>query len=113
MFIGRKIQGYYSVQNASISQRRTLQMIRRSPTDDERILDLLRAMEVRYYCYCYYYREAGRQAEVKARAISNMSSIPLVGKLEIFLSRSGQTRYQSFISGGGTADHLTGSPLTN
>ena len=40
-----------------------------------RILDLLRAMEDRYYCYCYYYRRAGRQAEVKARAISNMSSM--------------------------------------
>ena len=41
MFIGRKIQGYYSVQNASISQRRTLQMIRRSPTADERRIYVL------------------------------------------------------------------------
>ena len=42
-----------------------------------------------------------------------LPAIPLVGKLEIFLSRYGQTIYPSFISGGGTADHLTGSLLTN
>ena len=45
--------------------------------------------------------------------ISNVEDFPLVGKLEIFLSRYGQTIYPSFESGGGTADHLTGSLLSN
>ncbi len=48
-----------------------------------------------------------------ARCILNTPPPPLVGKLEIFLLRYGLTIYPSFKSGGGTADHLTGSLLSN
>ena len=39
--IGEKIRARHSFQNASISQRRTSQMIRRSPTADERRIYVL------------------------------------------------------------------------
>ena len=40
-------------------------------------------------------------------------SLPLVGKLEIFFATLPSKRISAFVSGGGTADQLTGSLLTN
>ena len=53
-----------------------------------------------------------RPPSVTTKGIGD-TTYPLVGKLETFLSRYGQTIHPSFESDGGTADHLTGSLVTN
>ena len=65
-------------------------------------------------------RSRSRSIELKvwvvAQAVKRLVDIaayPLVEKLEIFFATWWSNIYPSFISGGGTADHLTGSLLTN
>ena len=53
------------------------------------------------------------RTRVAGHIVSWTANSPLVGKLEIFFATLRSKRRSALVSGGGTADQLTGSLLTN